>query len=136
MVIPGWKKAAAGLGLVLASGLTGCFERSPKEVYVDMTTSAMMGDREGFLEGFTERSRDLVGALISLSEAYGMDDSNPYELLVFDSVDDVTIEEDRAILMVRRRAQVRKILMVKSEDDEWRIDTRELEEFWEEHGRR
>ena len=112
----------------------GC-GKSPTEAYVDMTTSAQLGDQEGFLAGFTERSRDLVGSMISLSEAYGVQDTNPYQLLVFDSVDGERIEPDgdRAILDVRRGGNTRKILMVR-EDGEWRIDTRDLEAFWESGG--
>ena len=111
--------------------------QSPTEVYIDMTTCAQMGDREGFLDGFNERSRDLVEALISLSEAYGMEDENPYELLVFDSVDSEEIDATtgRAILHVRRKGRTRKILMVLNDDGLWRIDTEELETFWDEEGR-
>lgn len=124
------------LGLLMAlSLLMGC-GRSPSEAYTDMTTAAQMGDREGFLRGFTERSRDLVGSLIGLSEAYGLLDSNPYELLVFDSIDDEEIEPsgDRAILQVRRGRATRTILMVR-EDGAWKIDTAELEIFWDSEGR-
>lgn len=115
--------------------LAGCGQ-SPSEAYTDMTTSAQMGDREGFLNGFTERSRDLVGSLIGLSEAYGLLDSNPYELLVFDSIDDEQIDAsgERAVLEVRRGGATRKLLMVR-EDGAWKIDTKELETFWESEGR-
>jgi hypothetical protein len=123
-------------GILALMGLLAACGRSPSEVYTDMTTSAQMGDRDGFLAGFTERSRDLVGSLIGLSEAYGLLDSNPYELLVFDSIDDERIEAsgDRAVLEVRRGGATRKILMVQ-EDGDWRIDTQELETFWESEGR-
>jgi hypothetical protein len=124
------------IGLLIALSLvTGCGS-SPSEAYTDMTTAAQMGDRDGFLNGFTERSRDLVGSLIGLSEAYGLLDSNPYELLVFDSIDDEQIEAsgERAILEVRRRGSTRKLLMIR-EDGAWRIDTAELETFWESEGR-
>lgn len=122
------------LALLMAGLFAGCGE-SPTEAYVNMTTSAQLGDTEGFLEGFTERSRDLVGSMISLSDAYGIQDSNPYQLLVFDSVDAERIEKDgdRAVLDVRRGGKTRKILMVR-EDGEWRIDTRDLEAFWEAGG--
>lgn len=126
----------ATLLALAATGLTACGQ-SPTEVYVDMTTCAQMGDRDGFLDGFNARSRDLVEALISLSEAYGMEDENPYELLVFDSVDSEEIDatQGRAILHVRRKGRTRKILMVLDEDGRWRIDTEELERFWDEEGR-
>ena len=124
------------VGLLLAlSLLVGC-GKTPSEAYTDMTTAAQMGDREGFLNGFTDRSRDLVGSLIGLSEAYGLLDSNPYELLVFDSIDDEQIDTtgERAILEVRRGGATRKILMVQ-EDGDWKIDTEELETFWDSEGR-
>ncbi|MCB9785332.1 MAG: hypothetical protein H6744_01445 [Deltaproteobacteria bacterium] len=127
----GWKRFA--LVVTLGAALAGC-HRTPSEAYIDMTTSAQMGDREGFLAGFTQDSRDLVEALITLSEAYGMSDSNPYELLVFDTVEEEQVEDDRAVLVVRRRATTRKILMVRDED-EWRIDTKQLEAFWDKEGR-
>lgn len=125
------------LAVILALAPVAACTQTPTEVYVDMTTCAQMGDREGFLRGFTARSRDLVEALISLAEAYGMEDENPYELLVFDSVDEAVIEEggERAVLHVRRRGATRKILMVKDDEGDWRIDTQELEDFWDEEGR-
>ena len=123
------------LGLAFALCAAGC-SQSPTEVYVNMTTAAQMGDREGFLSGFTERSRNLVGSLIGLSEAYGLLDSNPYELLVFDSIDDEQIDAsgERAVLEVRRGGSTRKILMIR-EDGAWKIDTEELETFWDSEGR-
>ncbi len=121
--------------LMVWSLLVGCGQ-TPSEAYTDMTTCAQMGDREGFLNGFTERSRDLVGALIGLSEAYGLLESNPYQLLVFDSIDDEQIDEtgERAVLEVRRGGATRKLLMVR-EDGAWKIDTEHLEAFWESEGR-
>ncbi len=120
----------AALALTLLA-VAAC-SRGPKEVYLDMTTAAMLGDREGFLEGFTDTSRAQVEALISLSEAYGLREANPFELLVFDAVEDVTTNEagDEAILLVRTRGKKKKILMVQ-QDGQWRIDTEKLEAFWE-----
>lgn len=125
----GLRRALLGLFAIAALCVAGC-QRTPTEAYIDMSTAAQMGDRDGFLAGFTKESRDLVEALITLSEAYGMSDSNPYELLVFDSVDEETIEGDRAILAVRRRGKTRNILMVRDEDA-WRIDTKQLDAFWQ-----
>lgn len=127
-------RALLALLLLAAVGLGAC-SRTPTEVYVDMTTAAQMGDREGFLAGFTAESRDLVHALIDLSEAYGMEDSNPYELLVYDTVEDEQVDGDRAILTVSRRGRSARLLLVK-EDGDWRIDTAALEAFWNEEGRR
>ena len=87
-----WRGLTLGALMVL---LSGC-EQSPKAVYVNMTTAAQMGDKDGFLKGFTIKSRALVDSLISLSEAYGMNQSNPYTLLIFDEIEEETIEGERA----------------------------------------
>jgi hypothetical protein len=132
------------IGLTLALLFAGC-SQSPTEVYVNMTTAAQMGDKDGFLEGFTLKSRALVGSLISLAEAYGMNESNPYELLIFDEIEDEVIEGDRAVLHVRHRSRTRKLLFVVEtckgageldcDEGAWRIDTQELETYWGEHGK-
>jgi hypothetical protein len=116
---------------LVGGGLAGC-QRTPTEAYIDMSTAAQMGDLDGFLSGFTEESRALVKSLTTLSEAYGMTKSNPYELLVFDSVDEEIIKGDEAELVVRTRGNTRKILMVR-EEDEWRIDTKRLDAYWQEN---
>jgi hypothetical protein len=69
-----------------------------------------------------------------MSEAYGMRESNPYRLLVFDSVDQETIRGDEAVITVRTGSRTRRILMIQ-EDGAWRIDTARLEAFWNEEGR-
>ena len=130
--------------LSLFALLSGC-SQSPSEVYVNMTTAAQMGDKEGFLKGFTMKSRALVDSLISLSEAYGMKRSNPYELLIFDDIEDETIEGDKALLQVRHRSRSRTILFVKEtcegagsdacDEGAWRIDTQALETFWSKKGK-
>ncbi len=132
------------LGLAFALSAAGC-SQTPTEVYVNMTTAAQMGDKDGFLAGFTLKSRALVASLISLSEAYGMNESNPYELLIFDEIEDEVIEGDRAVLHVRHRSRTRKLLFVQEtckgagdldcDEGTWRIDTQELESFWDEQGK-
>ncbi len=132
------------LGFTVALVFAGC-SQSPTEVYVNMTTSAQMGDKDGFLEGFTLKSRALVASLISLAEAYGMNESNPYELLIFDEIEEEVIEGDRAVLHVRHRSRTRKLLFVQEtckgageldcDEGAWRIDTQELETFWDEQGK-
>ena len=129
------------LGTLLAAGCS----QTPTEVYVNMTTAAQMGDKDGFLEGFTFKSRTLVDSLISLSEAYGMNESNPYELLIFDEIEDEVIEGERAVLHVRHRSRTRKLLFVREsckgageldcDEGAWRIDTQELESFWKSSGK-
>ena len=124
--------------LTLVALLCVACEKSPSEVYTEMSTSAMLGDVEGFLEGFTDESQTLVKALISLSEAYGFQKDNPYELLVFDAIEKEEINEagDQAVLWVRTRKVRRKVLMVRQkEDDAWRIDVQALERYWKENKR-
>lgn len=131
------------LGVTLTL-LSGCAQ-SPTEVYVNMTTAAQMGDKDGFLEGFTMKSRALVDSLISLSEAYGMHQSNPYTLLVFDDIEEESVDADRAVLRVRHRSRTRNLLFVKEDcegagdrdcdEGAWRIDTQALETYWAEHGK-
>ena len=135
-------RTAALLGAALL--MIGC-SQTPTEVYVNMTTAAQMGDKDGFLEGFTMKSRALVDSLISLSEAYGMNQSNPYELLIFDEIEEESVEGERAVLRVRQRGRIRNLLFVKESCDgagemdcdegAWRIDTQELETYWDEHGK-
>jgi len=128
--------ARRGLVVALAVALftvSACGE-GPAEVYMAMATSAQMGDRRGFLEGFTEDSRPLVEAQISLSEAYDLRGNDPVQQLVFPSVLNVETSGDEAILEVARGTVTRRILMVKT-DDGWRIDTRRLAEFWEREAR-
>lgn len=136
-----WRGLTLGALMVL---LSGC-EQSPKAVYVNMTTAAQMGDKDGFLKGFTMKSRALVDSLISLSEAYGMNQSNPYTLLIFDEIEEETIEGERAVLRVRHRGKARNLLFVKEDcegageqdcdEGAWRIDTQKLETYWNEHGK-
>ena len=124
--------------------LAGCAQ-SPTEVYVNMTTAAQMGDKEGFLQGFTMKSRALVDSLISLSEAYGMNQSNPYTLLIFDEIESETIEGEQAVVRVRHRARTRSLLFVKEtcegageqtcDEGAWRIDTQKLETYWDDNGK-
>ena len=124
--------------LLLAVGLAlmaGC-SAGPTESYQATVAAAQSGDRDAFLDGFTERSRDLVDAMLRLSDAYGVETTNPYELLIYDSVDGERIEGDgeRAVLDVRRGKTTRQLLLIK-EDGDWRIDTLELESFWKQQGR-
>ena len=124
--------------------LAGCAQ-TPTEVYVNMTTAAQMGDKAGFLKGFTMKSRALVDSLISLSEAYGMNRSNPYTLLIFDEIEDENIEGEQAVLRVRHRNRTRNLLFVKEscegageqdcDEGAWHIDTQELETYWDANGK-
>jgi len=130
------------LGMVAAVALMAGCDKSPTDTYIEMVTSAQMGDVDGFLDGFSKSSRKLVEAQIALSEAYGMNDLNPYRLLVFDSVEEeiradaktavgesYVCPKDCAVLNVMTGRRKRKILMLKI-DDAWRIDLAALEDFW------
>ena len=116
-----------GLGALLA--LSACGE-GPKQAYYGMATAAEMGDRQGFLDGFTKESRPLIEAQISLSEGYGLKRDNPVRQLVFKAVDKVETSDGQAILSVSRGSRKARILMVET-DDGWKIDTKKLAEFWE-----
>ena len=119
------------LTLLLPLALVACDE-GPTERYYGMVTAAEMGDREGFLNGFNEKSQKLIAAQISLSEAYdGIDD--PIKQLVFERVDSVEeVGEGRVVLDVMRGTVRKRILMVKDEEKGWIIDVNELAKFWNE----
>jgi hypothetical protein len=118
------------LTATVLSLLAAC-DRGPKEVYYDMATAAEFGDADGFLDGFTEESKQLVASQISLTEAYGLKKENPVALLVFPSVDGVEEKDDEAILTVSRGTVEKRIVMVKT-DAGWKIDVKRLADFWEE----
>ena len=128
--------------LAMTLALTAC-DKGPTAAYIEMTTSAQMGDKKGFLKGFTKTSKTLVDANITLTEAYGMNEFNPFRLIVFDAVDGEPEIYDKgniigkkyrcpsscALLYVRTNKRKRKILMIK-EEDAGRIDMKELAQFW------
>ena len=119
--------------------------QSPTDTYVNMSTAAHLGDREAFLEGFTEDSRRIVKGLTSLSEAYGFKESDPYTKFVFDKVlkeetfgegdkaGSYTCEVPCAVLTVERSGKKKgsqtKLLMLKT-DDGYQIDLAAQEDFW------
>ncbi|MFT7582558.1 MAG: hypothetical protein ACI9MR_004240 [Myxococcota bacterium] len=122
--------------LLFGASTTACDSVGPKGAYYGLATAAEMGDRDGFLRGFTEKSEKLVQAQISISEAYGraygLQNDDPIKQLVFSNVDAVEINDDKAILSVSRGAKKRKILMVNDEARGWVIDVAKLADFWEE----
>ena len=126
-----WRCNAPRTALAFSTiALVACGAPGPKQVYVGMTTSAEFGDTKGFLAAFTKESQQLVQSQVSLSEAYGLKNDNPVSLLVFPAVDDVEVNGDQAIISVSKGSAKRRILMIKNEDG-WRIDTKQLAEFWE-----
>ena len=119
--------------------------QSPTDTYLNMSTAAQLGDREAFLEGFTEDSRRIVKGLTSLSEAYGFRDSDPFTKFVFDKVlkEETYSEGERAgsyeckvpcaVLTVERtrkkKGKQTQLLLLET-DDGYRIDLSAQEEFW------
>ena len=133
--------------VILFLAMTFCTAcgQSPTDTYVNMSTAAHLGDREAFLEGFTEDSRRIVKGLTSLSEAYGFKESDPYTKFVFDKVlkeekygegekaGSYTCEVPCAVLTVERsgkgKARQTKLLMLETEEG-YQIDLAAQEDFW------
>lgn len=120
-----WKAGAA-----LALGLAACGSPGPKQVYYGMATAAEFGDLKTFLDGFTKESQQIIQAQMSLSGAYGLKGEDPVAMLVFPAVEDVEEKDDKAYLTVSRGAVKKRIMMIKVEDVGWRIDAKQLAEFW------
>lgn len=117
--------------LVAAAMLTACGAAGPKEVYYGMATAAEFGDLEGFLAGFTKESKQIIKAQLSLSEAYGLPNENPLTMLVFPAVDSVEETPDGKAILTLSKGSIRKrIIMSKSDEDGWKIDAKELADFW------
>jgi hypothetical protein len=142
-----------GLIAVVALLTLAACGKDAKQTYVEMATAAMLGDIDGFLEGFSEESKKLVRAQITLSEAYGMEDLNPYELLVFNTVEEIAEFDKGAVpgksYVCKKPCAVLKLnntgkgarkrqaqLLMLEEEAGWRVDTRELELFWTQEGQR
>ena len=115
--------------------------KGPTDTYYQMVAAAKMGDRDTFLQTFTDDSRHLIEALIELSEIYGLQRNDPYRLLVHTEViSEEEAEPERVTgikepceavnLVVKVKHRQRKIKMVKV-DGEWRIDAFGLESFWQ-----
>jgi len=123
-------RALASL-LALAFTLVACGGEGPKQVYYGMATAAEFGDLDTFLAGFTQESKQIVQAQLSLSDAYGLKSDNPVSLLVFSAVEDVEVKDDEAILTLVRGTVRKRILMVNVPEVGWRIDAKKLAEFWD-----
>ncbi|MFO0746526.1 MAG: hypothetical protein U1F43_12755 [Myxococcota bacterium] len=114
----------------LALGLAACGSNGPKQVYYGMATAAEFGDLDTFLNGFTKESKQIVQAQLSLSGAYGLKSEDPVAMLVFPAVESVEEKDDKAILTVSRGSVKKRLLMVNVPDVGWRIDAKQLAEFW------
>ncbi len=123
------------LALAAVGLLSGC-DQEPQDVYYSLATAAEFGDKKAFLAGFSESSRPIIETMISLSEAYPLPKADPLKQLVFAHIEEVELKgEDEAILLVSRGQKERKILMVKTEEEGWRIDVKKLNDFWEKKGK-
>lgn len=117
--------------LLFTGMLAACGAPGPKEIYYSMATAAEFGDLDQFLAGFTKESQQIVKAQLSLSEAYGLPADNPLTMLVFPAVESVEeTPEGKAILTLTRGSVRKRIIMSKIEDVGWRIDAKELADFW------
>jgi hypothetical protein len=124
-------------------GVLAACGQSPSDTYINMAAAARLGDREAFLNGFTEDSRKIVKGLASLSEAYGLRESDPYQKFVFDRVvkeetfgegeksGKYKCDDSCAVVTVQRKGKGKKvkILMLKK-DEGWRIDLAAQQDFW------
>jgi len=112
--------------------LSAC-KSDPDEVYREMLASAQIGYEDGFVEGFSKRSRPIVRALLRLADVYGFESRNPLTLLDADDASEATIYGDIAIVTVHRGSFEREVLFVLDPDDKdhWRVDLAEYERFLE-----
>ena len=99
-----------------------------RAVYQRVVASAMLGDEEAFLEGFTKESRPIVGALMDLSRTQDprVSQSHPYYYLVTEQIEDVQVDGKTALLTLKRAhdksvGTAYSVEMVKVEEG-WKID--------------
>ncbi len=80
------------------------YVEKPKDAFLRAASAAMLGDEEGFLDGFTEESRPLMAGLLALSRADDVRTSkrHPYYFLVTENIEDAQIDGDHAWLKCRR----------------------------------
>jgi len=112
--------------------LSAC-KTAPQDVYRDMLASAQIGYEDGFVEGFSKRSRPIVRALLRLADVYGFESRNPLTLLDADDASETEVFGDIAVVTVHRGSFEREVLFVLDPDDEdnWRVDLAEYERFLE-----
>ncbi len=132
---------------VCVLGLSAACSESPETAYERMVFQAKMGNEEGFLEGFTERSQRLMKSMLALRRTYGAqssEEADPYLALVMDKVTKVekstaktrvcngtdNVETEVAVLTVTNDDEVfREIKMYECEDG-WKIDALKLQKDW------
>lgn len=80
------------------------YVENPRDTFLRTTSAAMLGDEQGFLDGFTEESRPLVSGLLALSRSDDVRSSprHPYYYLVTEDVVSVDVEGDKAWVKLKR----------------------------------
>ena len=98
------------------------------KVYLRVVSSAMLGDEEAFLDGFTKESRPIIGALMRLSRTHDprLSQSHPYYFLVTEQIEDVEVDGEEAWLKLKRAGDrgvgtAYSVHMVKREGT-WKVD--------------
>jgi len=134
--------------IVLSICILGGCKQEPAEASNRLLFHAKVGNEKAFLDGFTDKSRRMIRALLALRRTYGdlvNPDADPYRSIVLETIESVEIEErevqaDDSLEMVERRVATltvtdgeifRKIQMVEY-DDGWKINAIELQELWSE----
>ena len=135
------------LGLLVTAGC-GDDEKEVRKAYARVVFNAKMGNEEAFLDGFTKKSAQLVRGLLALRRNYG-DRTNPladpYTSIVLEEVETVEIKEEKgrddeqneidvktALVTVTDGSILRQITMIKTSDDEWKIDALANQKLWHE----
>ena len=125
-----WRSRVLALCLLLGVLLPGC-KTEPIEVYRRMLASGQIGYEEGFVQGFSVRSRSVVKALLRLTDVYGFESRNPLRMLDGDDALAQDIRGDVAVVIAHRSGVERPVLFVRDEEDgdAWRVDLSEYERF-------
>lgn len=104
------------------------YVEDPKDAFLRTASSAMLGDEEGFLAGFTDDSRPLVSGLLALSRSDDVRTSarHPYHFLVTEHVVAVAPEgPDRVWLKLQRTgdsASAKYDVPLQKVGKTWKID--------------
>jgi hypothetical protein len=81
------------------------YVENPRDAFLRTVSAAMLGDEDGFLNGFTDDSRPMVAGLLALSRSDDVRSStrHPYHFLVTEDVVSVSPEgPDRVWMKLRR----------------------------------
>lgn len=129
------KKIVIGILMVaVVAGAWWVYDRyvgnlSPSEEIQRMVSAARLGDEEGFVDGFTEESGPMVGALLALSKTYSHVRVNPITRIAEAELVDEQIDGDVATVVIQHRSKTREIPMVWTANG-WKIDAFEMDTNW------